>query len=360
MTASRYLQLILLSCLVFLSSNSASCQTSITVTPFPSGTAFLQKIEYTVLILQALRYENRNEGQEANSKWEKIREHSLKKDEHLFINQLLIDQQLPNHAYPKTKNTVLAVSGYLSWDRRIPGALKALQIQNKTNEILLEEIRLNLMLGNYQEVKDTLVRFSAKSKEEGLVHQILKYWYLMLTGDIENAGHILQSIETEYLYAPQLNFHSDSFNVNTQDKINLYQKAITRFPSNKIIFEYLIKNLAKAGKYCELKHLLKLQANTYHLNIDSQYLNNAVKQCLNQNSGEIKEDYTYLNWQATQALNKAQYSHLKEYAEALIRYYPEFLDGQLFMVEYYQKTGQIRKKQELLKIIKFANSDQLN
>ena len=310
--------------------------------------------------MQALNDENRNNLQEANAKWQKITNHGQKKEEHLFINQLLIEQRLPNHAYPKTEHSVLAISGYLSWNRELIEALKALQIENKTNDILLEEIRLNLFLGNYQQVEKNLVQFSPKTKEEKLIHQILEYWYLMLTGDIESAVQISQSIETEYLYSPQFNFQSDSFNYKTEVKIELYQKALTRFPSNEIIFEALIKKLVQAGKYCDIQYLLNLQASIYHLKTEPKYLKNTMDKCLNQNSVEVKEDYTFLSWQAAQALKKAQYSNLKQYAEALIQFYPEYLDGQLFLVEYYQKTGQVEQKRKLLKTIKLPNLNHLN
>jgi len=360
MTISRYLLLTFTSCLIFSNYNLTFGQTKIIVTPFPIETVFLHKIENTVLILQALNDESHNKLREANSKWQKIRNQSQKKEEHLFINHILIDQRLPNQAYPKTEHAILAISGYLSWNRELLRALKVLQIEHKTNDILLEEIRLNLLLGNYQRVERNLIQFSPKTKEEQLIRQILEYWYLMLTGNIDRAEKVSQSIESEYLYSSQFNFHSDSFYDKAEEKVDLYQKALTRFPSNEIIFETLLKKLLQGRKYCDIQHLLKLQASIYHLKTDPQYLNNMIDKCLNQSSVEIKVDYTYLSWQAAQALKKTQYNHLKQYAEALIRYYPEYLDGQLFLLEYYRETGQIELKQKLQETINLENQNHLN
>lgn len=348
MIFSRFLQLVLITYLVFGEINPLHCQINTQLTTFPNDTVLLNKIKTTFLILQALNHENRNNIQKANIKWQSIEKSNNKKvKEHQFINRLLLNQRLTGLSPPQTEKSTLAISGYLAWNKKRIAALKALQVDQKTNEILLEEMRLNLLLGHYQQVKKEIALMIPKTKEEKLIQKILHHWYFILTGNIERALEISQTIEVEFLYSPHFILHTSNANFKLEDKLNFYRRSLTRYPSNDILLEYLVKNLEKAEKYCEIKQLLMLQKEIYHLTIP-KYFSTVVGRCSDIGDVKIIKDFGYLNWQAEQALKNEHYALLNQYAKALMRFYPEYLDGKLYLAEYYLKTGQRQQYQELL------------
>jgi hypothetical protein len=361
MIFSRFLQLFFITHIILLGINPLLCQANAEVKPFPTDVPFLNKIKNTFLILQALNHENHNNIQKANHKWQSIiKSKSERVKEHQFISQLLLNQQLPKWSHPQTEKTILAISGYLAWNKKLDAALKALQVDLKTNDILLEEIRLNLLLGNYQQVEKEITLFFPQTKEEKLIHKILYYWYFILIGKIESAMQVSQIIEVEFLYSPHFVLHSNHDNFKIENRINRYQKSLTRYPSNEILFEYLIKNLEKVGKYCKIRHLLMLQKKIYNLATIPKYLSTTADKCSDNSDVKIKKDFGFLSWQAEQALKREQYGLLKRYARALIRLYPEYLDGQLFLAEYFRKTGQLKQYHELLKMQALTHHSQLN
>lgn len=322
---------------------------------FPNDQLILKDISDTILTLHALFLENRNRIQAANEKWKNVSVSSKHKEEHIYINQIMIDQRLSENKRPITTKTTLIVSGYLSWKKEWEKALKVLKTGEQSNEVLLEEIRLNLLLGNYPKAKRLLSDTIPKSKEEKLIKEVLNFWHLSLTGNATAASKILTRIGSDYLYSPQFNFYSYENELNPNKKIQIYKKALTRFPSNNLIFENLIKNLLQISKYCEIQYLLEIQEKIYHVEIAPIFYENIKDKCTHRIDSEFTNSFESLNWRAGKAINMKRYDLLEKYASALMQHYPQYLDGKLYMSEYYKKTGQITRYNNLLKRIKNQN-----
>ncbi|MDH5559924.1 MAG: hypothetical protein OEY59_03625 [Deltaproteobacteria bacterium] len=310
-------------------------------------------------IFKALSYENKNQFHKANRIWLTFPNSSNKVKTHLILNSLTLKGEVAPPLRIETKEQYLLVLRYFIWRgdwekaREITEQLSKIGLQS--DEIRLETIRLNLLLGNYEKTKSLLESFDSHNKQFQLQKDILLGWYFVLIENEQKASRQLLKIESNYLYIPfHLYFPGEVF-LKSKDTKLILNKMMIRFPTDNSLFEIYSQNLIAERDWEALKNTLDAQEDLLGLNRKSLVRadiplsitqKSATPSDLNEEKPQSADHY---DLQARLALQNNQWEKLKIIAQLYKKHFPNLIDGDLYLVAYFEKIGEKEKADKILK-----------
>ena len=333
-----------------------------TISRLPCNSQFQIDVDRTSKILRALFYQKREKYFDAYKIWRSLfHEGNEAVREHVFMTRLAVSSPGEEPVIPKTAKSLLLLSKYYSWQKRWQDSLKILQKSREKgisgNNILREIIRLNLYMGNYKEAEQMLSSIICTDRNDKKQSEILWIWLFVLTEKNQKAEQKIAALEEDFLYLPHSAVFPTDILVNRKKAKDSLYRSLTRFPSNKEIFEQLLKVLVRQGDWMELEKLVRSQefifkTKPYWPLMAELYLRTGNRKKLNAllktlNSTHFRPEFYDIIARKT-IINK-NWLRLKYVAEQYQKHYPDILDGKLYTAEYYRQTGQISKWRKTLR-----------
>jgi hypothetical protein len=323
----------------------------------PHTPSFQQENQRSNDILKALLYENVRFYEKANLIWKSLPEDNPEVQDHLFFTDLAAYLELQKTDIPKSEKSLLLMSRYLSWQRSWKQAVQILENdQQPSIEKKLELIRLDLVLGYYEKAGvliDTLGPIDHRDKMQA---EILKIWLQVLVGDKKNARIGIQSLEEDYLYLPLSTMFPDGYLGNETEQKSILVKSLVRFPSNKVLFEQLVKLLIKSESWQELDRLVHSQqflgkTSFVWTLLAEIYLNTGQQDAIDDLLKSIPPQGAspeYFDIIARIAIDRKNWELLLKVSEILQSRFPYLMDGKLYLAIYYRETGELEKSRSLI------------
>lgn len=323
----------------------------------PLTHSYQQEFRRSNEILKALLYENERNYDKANQIWKSLPADNPEVQDHLFYTDLATYLELQNTELPKSEKSQLLLSRYLSWQRSWQQAKHVLASDpNPTIEKTLEMIRLDLLLGNYTNASNRMNALHPVDHRDKMQSEILKVWLQVLVGDEENAKIGIRKLEEDFLYLPLATMFPESYLGDEIERKVILVKFLVRFPSNKILFEQLVKLLIKSESWQELDNLVHSQGllgkTSFAWTLLAEiYLNTGQQTAIDELLQSIPPQGAnpeYFDIIARIAINKQNWELLLKVSEILQTRFPLLLDGMLYKAIYFKEIGELEKSNSLI------------
>ena len=339
-----------------------NCETgySIGLQTLPSDLNFQTDKSRTTKILTALLLENNRLYRKSNQVWSSLPQKNDRVQSHLYYNKLAMNRFALSENSPINEKSKLLKSRYLSWQRQWSHALKTLEeIRNKeiSNEVRMERLRLNLLLGDYEKAGTIIRSFNPGSYREQMQLEVFSTWLNILKGNRKPAKVGIDKLEENYLYLPlSTMFPIDYLDSDENLEITL-KSMLMRFPSNSELFEQLILFCKKHKRWKVLDELVRSQKFINSSNVDwgllaEMYLQTGQIRRLEKlikSQNALSVGPNFYDVLARLAMKRKNWELLLQVSESLRSHYPQLQDGLLYQVIYFQETGRENQAQALLK-----------
>lgn len=295
--------------------------------------------------------EKRDLHEEVLNLWEHFADDSIKVQDHILKNKILSYAPFSDSQIPKSADSLLLISRYLSWQKRWRKAYAILNNSNnqssETTEIQLEKARLALVLGKYAQARKILLSLDGIPGRVKLEQQVYWCWYLLLTGKGDGASQKIAEIEDQYLYIPYSILRPYGPDISNMMLDKQLFRSLLRFPGDKVLFEEIILILINRRDWKRVKWLIQTQRLFYgelkNLPADyGVYINSVDLTAEHQKSVQFRGDEPpeYFEMIAQKAISDKNWELLKVISNQYIEKYPMLSDGKLYLNEYHQQRDQ--------------------
>lgn len=338
--------------------------------PVPDTADFRVRVNQTNKILKALHLENREMPKTANQYWNSFPDSSIQVKAHQFRNYLFFNGRLLGGSYkpnvPETEESWFWVAQYYRWQKQWDLAIHAVDkmdaLKPGSTRGKFERIQLYLYQGDFDKVLELLKSFNASSLQERLQYEVHYCWFLVLTGEYDQALRKMEKLEEEFLYLPHSSLIFPGINQRWNQAFSQLKRSLTRFPGNSHIFEEFFMLYWQRENLESVIQFIKVQKPGYRIVRELISLESFLKDqerpggagaLLNllKNFLVTPDHFTKL---ANYAIEKQDWQLLGWVATILEEKYPDLLDGKLYLSEYYLHTNQLNRREELLAQLKLS------
>ncbi len=351
---------------VFLSTilaltNACKAGVSTGLSPLPKDPQFQQQKSQTIKLLTALLYENNQQYQKSGKLWRTISSKGTRVQDHIFYNDLVSYLTNQPSEIPNTDKSKLLMSRLLGWQRKWQQALDTLEGKtghSNSIENNLEAIRLNLVLGHYENTRKLIGNIGTLTHRQQMQMEIYTIWLQILEGNRKDALLKIAKLEENFLYLPfSTMFPIDYLGEGKKLQLTL-NESLRRFPSNSEIFEQMTEFLIKDQQWEALDELVISQkyinGNRVDWNLLAEiYLNTGQYKQLEKVIKSKAARYVapqYFDVLARFAMSRKNWELLFQVSKSYRSLFPELKDGLLYQAIYYQEIGRRRESEALIKL----------
>ena len=333
----------------------------------PKEKQLSKKIDTSTQILHALHLEETGHYRQSQQIWTQFKKDSKKSEEHVFKASLIIRSPSNSEELqaPQSEESKFLLSRFFIWRQKWVRALSTVNSLEENSDLknksILQKINILLALGRYQEARLTLERNDFPTFDLNYQKALLWSWYHILTNNPGKAMETMKVLESEYLYLPITNLIPMDYLLKDYKNLPYLQQSIIRFPDSVEAVETLAFHYLDHFKWRELESLLKMRnhyepKNKYWRFYGELYLGtnqlDKLQTLLQFQEQRQERSQPYFDLKARMLIATKKWDYLKVLAQDYIKFYPELIDGQLFLAEYYRFTGQAKKKESLLQSIR--------
>ena len=331
----------------------ASCSTSVPKPPEISNNK-------TTQILHALQWERRGNYKRASLYWNALKKtfpDSTSIKSNLYTTLLLSGNKgafLKIRSLPLTgKESVtfkILLSRIYFWEGNPKKSLHSLNPTGSKKDqerfqLGLEQVRLYLFSGDYITAEKLLTELQPLHSSDSFGRHYYQLALYQLMEKKEKKQRLLDTIEKEHFYIPLIGIDSTEADL-----------MFLRFPAETYFVDQLINHYLEKENGLELKALLQsgkgtgVMEVTTHTQIpiakslfysgDQQPLQTLLQT-------DFKREQNWIDLAARNAIRRQNWSVLKEMALLLNRKYPDTLDGNIYLAEYYRQTGDLNREKKL-------------
>ncbi len=342
--------------------NIFSCETgySAGLQSLPSDLEFQTDTSRTTKILTALLLENNRRYKNSVQVWSSLPQENEQVRTHLYYNRLALNRHALPDELPISIKSRLLMSRYQSWQRQWHLALRTLEeVRDKdvSNEVRMEQIRLNLILGNYDKVEKLIRGLNPYKHRERMQLEVFSVWLDILKGNKEPARVGIGKLEENYLYLPLSTMFPVDLTNSNQDLGTVLKSMLMRFPSNSELFEQLLIFTKKHKKWKTLDELVRSQMYINSSKVDWDLLAEVYLQTgqfkrlekLIKSRNSLHAGPSFYDILARLAMKRKNWELLHQVSKSLQSHYPELRDGLLYQAIYYRETGRKEKAEVLLR-----------
>jgi len=331
------------------------------VAPLPGSHQFKQDNHRSFNILKALLFENNRLYGRANRIWKSLPESNSQVSDHLFHTDSATYQEFSHPEIPKSNKSLLLISRYFSWQKEWQQALQLLNNHRgtvSTVEKKLEVIRLNILLGFYQQAEKLIDNLGSIKHREKMQADINKIWLYILSGEQNQAMSGIRKLEEQYLYLPVSIMFPSKYLGGMEEQKTVLQTSLSRYPSNRNIFERLVNLLVETGSWMDLHELVYSQQFFEPASLDwtllaEIYFNTGQKKSLDSLMSSLvtrqRKQPEFFDLLARLAIKQKNWDSLLRISEIFQDEFPELMDGKLYQAIYFQETGKFGKSRALTK-----------
>ncbi len=333
---------------------------SIGLQTLPSDLEFQTDKARTSKILTALLFQNNRLYRKSSQLWASLPQKDDQVQTHLYYNKLVLSRYVLPKNPPKNEKTSLLVSRYQSWQRQWSQALKTLEgigDNDVSNQVWMEQIRLHLLLGNYDKAGTIIKRVKPDNHRVQMQLEVFSIWMNILKGIKKPATNGIDKLEENYLYLPLSTMFPLGYTDSDGNLEKTLKSMLMRFPGNPEMFEQLILFCKKHKKWKLLDDLIISQKFVDSTKIDwvllaevylqTGQIRRLEKLIKSQNTLTVGPDFYDLL--ARLAIKRKNWELLNQVSKSLRSQFPQLLDGSLYQAIYLHETGRKGKADVLLR-----------
>lgn len=305
---------------------------------------FKSSVEQSRQILSALFLEEHYRYEEALRIWKALPSNNAAVTDHIFKDELLLKDPSITEMMPKTVQSMEMAVSYLKWKNHWQQAYHLLQynpdLVSADQELQMIQVMFALFTRNYQDAEQHLKLLDTVDTSDNVQLETLWYWYYLLTGRLIEASKILTKLEQEAFYLPSSSILFDLSGYPRENVKGDIMKALTRFPSDRELFESAMMMFNRDGDTELLEALIEsgtdlrkrrvpwtIRARVY---LDTGRIKDA-KRLLTKRRITVDESVEYLDLRARIAYMEKNRSDLERVARQFMKSFPNLTDGRMWM-----------------------------